>query len=194
MVTFGASTFMLQHNQIAKRTVFHTSLINSVEISVFIRISLIYCRLCCSRHEISHSFKYDCVLNMKYNIIVHGSKNKMIVRFYCHSFQILRSIGIYIVGVQGNDTQTQLSGPLLLSCRVRLLCVGKVYTRAQAEPGPTRLLPDHLGLPQTNKLGQRTDTGRYRSSSHQEDCCLPHGTHKENDRRQTPTVPSPTSC
>ena len=77
---------------------------------------------------------------------------------------------------------------------VRLACVGKVYTRAQAEPGPTRLLPNHLGLPQTNELGQRTHTGRYRSSSHQEDCYMPHGTHKTNDRRQTPTVPSPSSC
>ena len=62
------------------------------------------------------------------------------------------------------------------------------------EPGPTRLLPNHLGLPQTNELGQRTHTGRYRSSSHQEDCCLPHGKHTTNDRCQTPTVPSPTSC
>ena len=92
------------------------------------------------------------------------------------------------------DTQTQLHRPLLLSCRVRLSCVGKVYTRAQAEPGPTRLLPINLGLPQTYKLGQCTPAGRYRSSSHQEDCCLPHGTHTTNDRRQTPTVPSPTSC
>ena len=82
----------------------------------------------------------------------------------------------------------------LALCRVRLSCVGKVYTSAQAEPGPTRLLPNHLGLPQTNKLGQCTPAGRYRSSSHQEDCCLPHGTHTTNDRCQTPTVPSPTSC
>ena len=88
------------------------------------------------------------------------------------------------MGVQGNDTQTQLSRPLLLSCRVRLPCVGKVYTRTQAEPGPTRLLSNHLGLPQTNELGQRTHTGRYRCSSHQEDCCLPHGTHTTNARRQ----------
>ena len=66
-----------------------------------------------------------------------------------------------------------------------------VYTRAQAEPGPTRLLPNHLGLPQTNELGQCTPTGQYRPSSHQEDCCLPHGTHTTNDRRHTPTVPSP---
>ena len=58
--------------------------------------------------------------------------------------------------MQGNATQTQLSRPLLLSCRVRLPCVGEVYTRAQAEPGPTRLLPNHLGLPQTNELGQRS--------------------------------------
>ena len=29
---------------------------------------------------------------------------------------------------------------------------------------------------------------------HQEDCRLPHGTHTTNDRRQTPTIPSPTSC
>ena len=70
----------------------------------------------------------------------------------------------------------------------------KVYTRTQAEPSPTRLLPNHLGLPQTNELGQSAHTGRYRSSSHQEDCCLPHGTRTTNDRRQTPTVPSPTSC
>ena len=67
-------------------------------------------------------------------------------------------------------------------------------TRAQAEPGPTRLLPNHIGLPQTNELGQSTHTGRYRSSSHQGDCCIPHGTHATNDRRQAPTVPSPTSC
>ena len=33
---------------------------------------------------------------------------------------------------------------------------------AQTEPGPTRLLPNHLGLPQTSKLGQCTPTGRYR--------------------------------
>ena len=92
------------------------------------------------------------------------------------------------------DTQTQLSRPLLLSCRILMPCVGKVYTRAQAKPGPTRLLPNHLGLPQTNDLGQCTPTGRYRTSSHQEDCCLPHGTYTTNDRRQTPTVPSPTSC
>ena len=70
------------------------------------------------------------------------------------------------VGVQGIDTQTRLPRPLLLRCRVRLPCVGKVYTRAQAEPGPTRLLPNHLGLPQTNELGQCTPAGRYRSSSH----------------------------
>ena len=88
------------------------------------------------------------------------------------------------MGVQGNDTQTQLSRPLLLSCRVCLPCVGKVYTRAQAELGPTRLLPNHLGLPQTNELGQRTHTGRYRSSSDQEDCCLPYGTHKTNARHR----------
>ena len=55
-------------------------------------------------------------------------------------------------GVQGIDTETQLSRPLLLSCRIRLPCVDKVYTCAQAEPGPTRLLPNHLGLPQTNDL------------------------------------------
>ena len=41
------------------------------------------------------------------------------------------------MGVQCIDTQTQLPRPLLLSFRVRLPCVGKVYTRAQAEPGPT---------------------------------------------------------
>ena len=60
----------------------------------------------------------------------------------------------------------------------------KVYTHAQAEPGPTRLLPNHLGLPQTNELGQCTPTGRYRSSSHQEDCCLPHGTQTTDARHQ----------
>ena len=60
------------------------------------------------------------------------------------------------MGVQGIDTQTQLPRTLLLSCRVCLPCVDKVYTRAQAEPGPTRLLPNHLGLPQTNELGQCT--------------------------------------
>ena len=85
------------------------------------------------------------------------------------------------MGVQEIDTQTQLSRPLLLSCRIRLPCVGKVYTRAQAEPCPTRLLPKHLGLPQTNELGQCTPTGRYRPSTNQEDCCLPHGTHTPND-------------
>ena len=55
-------------------------------------------------------------------------------------------------------------------------------------------LPNNLGLPQTNKHRQCTLTGRYRPSSHQKGCCLPHGTHTTNDRRQTPTVPSPTSC
>ena len=35
---------------------------------------------------------------------------------------------------------------------------------------------------------------RCRSSTHQEDCCLPHGTHTPNNRRQTSTIPSPTSC
>ena len=57
--------------------------------------------------------------------------------------------------------------------------VGKVYTRAQAK---------------TNELGQCTHTGRCRPSSHKEDCCLPHGTYTTNDRRQTPTVASLTSC
>ena len=90
--------------------------------------------------------------------------------------------------------QTQLSRPLLLSCRIRLPCVDKVCTRAQAEPGPTRLLPNHFGLPQTNEFRQCTLAGRYRSSTHQEDCCLPHGTHTPNKRRQTSTIPSPTSC
>ena len=88
------------------------------------------------------------------------------------------------MGVQGIDTHTQLPRPLLLSCRVRLPCVGKVYTRAQAEPGPTRRLPNHLGLPQTNELGQCTPTGRYCSSSHQENCCLPHGTQTTYARHQ----------
>ena len=83
--------------------------------------------------------------------------------------------------MQGIDTQTQLFRPLLLSCRIRLPCTGKVYTRAQAEPGPTRLLPNHVGLPQTNELGQCTPLCRYRPSSHQEDCCLPHGTHATNN-------------
>ena len=87
------------------------------------------------------------------------------------------------MGVQSIDTQTLLSRLLLLSCRIRLPCVGKVYTRAQAEPGPPRLLPNHLGMRQTNELGQCTLAGRYRSSTHQEDCCLPHGTHTPNDRR-----------
>ena len=64
----------------------------------------------------------------------------------------------------------------------------------QAEPGPTRLLPNHLGLPQSNELGQCTPTGRYRPSTHKEDCCLPHGTHTPNDRCQTPIIPSSTSC
>ena len=79
-----------------------------------------------------------------------------------------------------------MSRPLLPSCRIRLPCVGKVYARAQAEPGPTRLLPNHLGLPQTNELGQCTLAGRYRPSKHQEDCCMPHGTHTPNadDRHQ----------
>ena len=98
------------------------------------------------------------------------------------------------MGVQGIDTQTQLSRPLLLSCRICLPCVGKVCTRAQAEPGPTRQLPNHFGLPQTNELRPCTLAGRYRSSTHQEDCCLPHGTHTPNTRRQTSTIPSPTSC
>ena len=96
--------------------------------------------------------------------------------------------------VQGIDTQTQLSRPLLLSCRIRLPCVGKVCTRAQAEPGSTRLLPNHLGLPQTNELRQCTLAGWHRSSTHQEVCCLPHGTHTPTNRRQTSTIPSPTSC
>ena len=73
------------------------------------------------------------------------------------------------------------------------LCGQGLHTRP-AEPGPTRLLPNHLGLPQTNELGQCTLAGRYRSSTHQEDCCLPYGTHTPNDRWQTSTIPSPTSC
>ena len=40
----------------------------------------------------------------------------------------------------------------ILESRIRLPCVGQVYTRAQAEPGPTRLLQNHIGLPQTNDL------------------------------------------
>ena len=86
--------------------------------------------------------------------------------------------------VQGIDTQTQLSRPLLLSCRILQPCVGKVYTSAQAEPGLIRLLPNHLGLPQTNELGQCTPTGRYRPSSPQENPCLPHGTHTTDARYQ----------
>ena len=50
--------------------------------------------------------------------------------------------------------------------------------------GLTRLLPNHIRLPQTNELGQCTSTGRYRPSSHQKKCCLPHGTHTTNDRHQ----------
>ena len=72
-------------------------------------------------------------------------------------------------GVQGIDTQTQLYHPLLFSCRIRLPCVGKDYTRAQAERGPTRLQPNHPGLPQTNKLVQCTPAGRYHPLSHKED-------------------------
>ena len=75
--------------------------------------------------------------------------------------------------------------------RVPIAMIGqytlKPDTHSNRDTGPTRPLPNHLGLPQTNELGQRTHTGRYRSSSHQEDCCLPHGTHKTKDRRQTPT-------
>ena len=56
------------------------------------------------------------------------------------------------MGVQGIDTQTQLSRPLLLSCRIRLPCMGKVYTRASWTRGPTRLLPNHLRLPQNKNL------------------------------------------
>ena len=98
------------------------------------------------------------------------------------------------MGVQGIDTQTQLSRTLLLSYRIRLPCVGMqgLHTR-QAESGPTRLLPNHLGLPQTNNLGQCTHTGRYRTSSHREDCCLPHGTHV-HDKRQMPDTNCSTSC
>ena len=107
---------------------------------------------------------------------------------------IIRKLANSKWGVQGIDTQTQLSRPLLLSCRICLPCVGKVYTRVQTEPGPTRLLPNHIGLPQTNEPGQCTSTGQYRPTSHQEDCCLPRGTHSTNDKRQTPTIPSPTSC
>ena len=107
----------------------------------------------------------------------------------CHRSKTYDERGqVVIVSEKFLDPQTQLSRPLLLSCRVRLPCVGKVYTRAQAETGPTRLLPNHLGLPQTNTFGQRTHTGRYRSSSHQEDGCLPRGTHTTNDIRQTPAA------
>ena len=108
----------------------------------------------------------------------HTEKTKMKVNARNN---IIRKHRKLEVGVQGIDTQTQLSRPLLLSCRIRLPCVGKIYTRAQAEPGPKRLLPNHIGLPQTNELGQCTPTGRYRPSSHQEDCCLPHGTHPDTN-------------
>ena len=81
------------------------------------------------------------------------------------------------MGVQGIDTQPQLSRPMLLSCRIRLSCVDEISTRAQAEPDSTRLLPNHLGLPQTNELGECTPTGRNHPSSHYEGCCLSHGTH-----------------
>ena len=63
---------------------------------------------------------------------------------------IIRKLANSKWGCKASTLKTQLPRPLLLSCRVRLPCVGKVYTRAQAEPGPTRLLPNHLGLPQTN--------------------------------------------
>ena len=62
--------------------------------------------------------------------------------------------------------------------------VERYQTLKHNNTSPTRLLPNHLGLPQTNELGQCTPTGRYRSSSHQEDCCLPHGTRTTNDRHQ----------
>ena len=39
-----------------------------------------------------------------------------------------------------------------------------------------------------------TPTGRYRSSSHQEDCCLPHGTHTTDARRQLFHHQPATSC
>ena len=38
------------------------------------------------------------------------------------------------MGVQGIDIQTQLPRPLLLSCRIRLPCVGKVYTARKLNP------------------------------------------------------------
>ena len=79
----------------------------------------------------------------------------------------------------------QLSRPLLLSCRVRLPCVGKVYTRAQAEPGPTRLLPNHLGLPQTNELEQRTHVYWPVSLLLKSGGLLP-ATWNAQDKRQTP--------
>ena len=84
------------------------------------------------------------------------------------------------MGVQGNDTQTQLSRHLLLSCRVGLhLC--PVWARS-------------------------THAHKLNPALH--DCCriisgclkptnlvsLPHGTHTTNDRRQTPTFPSSTSA
>ena len=57
-------------------------------------------------------------------------------------------------GCKASTLRPSFSRPLLLSCRLRLPWVGKVYTRAQTEPGPTRLLPNNLVLPQTNELGQ----------------------------------------
>ena len=79
------------------------------------------------------------------------------------------------MGVQGIDTQTQLPRPLLLSCRVRLPCVGKVYTRAQAEPGPTRLLPNHLNahtepLFIRNKILKLGDLYQFELSKFMFDC------------------------
>ena len=92
--------------------------------------------------------------------------------------------------------QTQLSRPLLLSCRVRLPCVGKVYTRAhKLNPAlhdscriisgcikPTNLDSVHILAGIAPPHIRRTVN------------CLPHGTHTTNDRHHTPTDPSPTSC
>ena len=67
-------------------------------------------------------------------------------------------------------------------------------TRAQAEPGSTRLLPNHLGLPQTNELRQCILAGRYRSSTHRRRTVACRMERTPNNRRQTSTIPSPTNC
>ena len=56
-----------------------------------------------------------------------------------------------------------------------------------------RIISGCLKPTNLNSVGP-TPTGRYLPSSHQEDCCLPHGTYTPNARCQTPTIPLPTSC